>query len=156
MAESGNDATTVIGSDSHFKGELEFDRTAKVNGKFDGKISGKGELQVAQNALCKADVDAASVQVDGTIEGNVNAKETIRLNANGIVKGDITAGKMVMAEGASFFGMCSVGSDAGGSKGGGRPSSGSSSSGGSPGGGAGGGAGGGGGAGAKPSDESKK
>ena len=111
MADTGD--TTVVGSDSHFKGELSFERTAKINGKFDGSITGKGELQVAQNALCKADVQASGVQVDGTIEGNLNAKDTVKLNGSGVVRGDITAAKMVMSEGASFHGMCAVGSESG-------------------------------------------
>ena len=111
MAESGD--TTVVGADSHFKGELSFERTARINGKFDGKITGKGELQVSQNAICKADIEAAGVQVDGLIEGNLNAKDTVKLNSSGVVRGDITAAKMVMTEGASFHGMCAVGSDSG-------------------------------------------
>ncbi len=111
MAETGD--TTVVGSDSHFKGDLTFEKTARINGKFDGKITGKGELQVAQNAQCKADVDAAGVQVDGLVEGNLNAKDIVKLNGSGVVRGDITAAKMVMTEGASFHGMCAVGSDSG-------------------------------------------
>ncbi|MFN3167506.1 MAG: polymer-forming cytoskeletal protein [Phycisphaeraceae bacterium] len=107
--------TTIVGADSHFKGELSFERTAKINGKFDGTITGKGELQVSQNALCKADVSAGAVAVDGRIEGNVKAGDTVKLNGSGVVKGDITAAKMVMQEGASFYGVCAVGPDAGSS-----------------------------------------
>lgn len=110
MAE--NSETTVIGADSHFKGELEFEKTARINGKFDGKISGKGELQISQNALCKADVDAASLQIDGTVEGNVQANDTIKLNANGMIRGDVNATKMVMSEGASLFGQVAIGPNA--------------------------------------------
>ena len=123
MAESND--ITVVGSDSHFKGELTFDKTARINGKFDGQITGKGELQVSQNALCKADVESSAAQIDGTVEGNVTAKDTVKLNGTGAVRGDITAAKMVMAEGASFFGMCAVGADAQkqAGSGGGRPSS---------------------------------
>lgn len=111
MATDGD--STIVGADSHFKGELTFERTAKINGKFDGTITGKGELQVSQNALCKADVQAGAVSVDGRIEGNVKAGDTVRLNGSGVVKGDITAAKMVMQEGASFYGVCAVGPDAG-------------------------------------------
>jgi len=103
---------TVVGADSHFEGKLTFERTAKINGKFDGEITGKGELQVSQNALCKADVEVGAVAVDGRIEGNVQAGDTVRLNGSGVVKGDINAAKMVMQEGASFYGMCAVGPDA--------------------------------------------
>ena len=110
MAEQGD--MTVVGADSHFEGKLTFERTAKINGKFDGTINGKGELQVSQNALCKADVQAGAVSVDGRIEGNVRAGDTVRLNGSGVVKGDINAAKMVMQEGASFYGLCAVGPDA--------------------------------------------
>lgn len=109
MAEN---ETTIVGADSHFEGKLTFERTARINGKFDGSIAGKGELQVSQNALCKADVNAGAVAVDGRVEGNVQAGDTVRLNGSGVVKGDITAAKMVMAEGASFYGMCAVGPEA--------------------------------------------
>ncbi|MEM1446399.1 MAG: polymer-forming cytoskeletal protein [Planctomycetota bacterium] len=126
----GTGETTVVGADSHFKGELMFEKTAKIIGKFDGKITGKGELQVVNNATCQADVEAATANIDGTIEGNVTANDTVRLNANGVVKGDITAAKMVMAEGASFYGMCAVGPDA--KKGGGAPQGGPSGDGNKP------------------------
>ena len=110
MAETGE--TTVVGADSHFKGELSFEKTAKIVGRFDGMITGNGELQVAKNAQCKADVKAGAVAVDGRVEGNVTAGDTVKLNGTGAVKGDITAAKMVMTEGASFYGMCAVGPDA--------------------------------------------
>ncbi len=119
MAEQESQ-TTIIGADSYFKGEMTFERTAKIIGRFDGKISGKGELQVAQSATCKADIESAIANIDGTIEGNITAKDAVKLTANGKVKGDITATKMTMAEGASFYGMCAVGADA--TKGGGSSS----------------------------------
>ncbi|MEM8738442.1 MAG: polymer-forming cytoskeletal protein [Planctomycetota bacterium] len=120
MAENESQ-TTIIGADSYFKGEMSLERTAKIIGRFDGKISGKGELQVAQSAACKADIESAVANIDGTIEGNITAKDAVKLTANGKVKGDITATKMTMAEGASFYGMCAVGADAakGGNTGGG-------------------------------------
>ena len=111
MAEQGD--MTVVGADSHFEGKLRFERVAKINGKFDGEITGKGELQISQNALCKADVQVGAAAIDGRIEGNVKAGDTVKLNGSGVVKGDITAAKMVMSEGAAFYGMCAVGPEAG-------------------------------------------
>lgn len=136
MAETESQ-TTIIGADSYFKGEMTFERVAKIIGRFDGKISGKGELQVAQSATCKADIDSAVANIDGTIEGNITAKDAVKLTANGKVKGDITATKMTMAEGASFYGMCAVGSDAAKGSSGGSSSGGGLSSGGEQGGGSG-------------------
>ncbi len=117
MAE--NDTTTIIGSDSTFKGELSFNAKAQINGRFEGKVDGKGELIVANGATCAAEVNTSAVQVDGNVEGPINASDKVQLNAKGAVKGDITAAKMTMAEGASFYGMCNVGADA--SKNAGKP-----------------------------------
>lgn len=131
MAESGE--TTIIGSDTVIVGEMRSEKHAKIVGRFEGKVYAKGELHVAGSAMCKADVEAATVTVDGGIEGDVNASQKVTLNAQAKIKGDITTDKMAVAEGASFFGMCAVGPDAakmktGSSQGG--SSSGQSSSGG--------------------------
>jgi len=91
---------------------MRFDRTARVLGKFEGKITAKGELQVAQGGLCKAEIQAANVTVDGTIEGDVVASERVHLNANAKVKGNVTADKLIMAEGASLFGQVAIGAEA--------------------------------------------
>lgn len=109
MTENGE--ATVIGADSHFRGELNFNAAAKINGRFEGQISGKGELQVACGAQCKADVAVGSALIDGMIQGNLKALEVVQLNADGVVRGNITAAKMVMTEGAAFYGKCAIGPD---------------------------------------------
>lgn len=111
MAEVDNQVT-VIAADTHIRGEMSFDRTARVFGKFDGKVSAKGELQIAEGAICHAEVDAAKVTVDGAIEGNVSAQDRIQLNNKARIKGDIKSAKLVVAEGASLFGHCAVGPQA--------------------------------------------
>jgi len=111
MADSGNE-TTVIGGDTHIKGEMSFQKTVRLVGTFEGTVKGEGELQVSKGAACKADVDSKAVVVDGIVEGNLVAAEKVQLNASGVVRGDIVAGKMIMAEGASFFGQCAVGPEA--------------------------------------------
>ena len=115
MPEVGKDTTatpTVIGSDTTIKGEMSFRKSVKIVGTFEGHVNGEGQLTVAESAMCKADVNTPAVVIDGTVEGNVTAQEKIQLNAKGVVKGDIVAGKMVMTEGASFFGQCAVGAEA--------------------------------------------
>ncbi len=112
MSEGNKDATTVIGGDTVIKGEMSFKSSANIVGTFEGTITGEGQLNVSANAMCKANVDSSSVTVDGRVEGNLVAREKVQLNAKGVVKGDIVAGKMIMNEGASFFGQCSVGPEA--------------------------------------------
>ncbi len=103
---------TVIGPDTHIKGEMSFDSTAQILGSFEGRISSKGEIQIGEGAVCKAAVEAATVTVDGLVEGDITARERVSLNASARVCGDVLAKTLVVAEGASFSGQCRVGADA--------------------------------------------
>lgn len=111
-AENHRTNTTVIGPDTHIKGEMVFDSTARILGSFEGKIIAKGEVQIGESANCKASVEGTTVIVDGIIEGDVLARERVQLNARARVNGDVVAATMVVAEGASFTGHCRVGADA--------------------------------------------
>ena len=111
MAEQDNQVT-IIAADTHIRGEMSFDRTARLLGKFDGKVTAKGELQIAEGAACNAEVQAQKVTVDGSVEGNVSAQDCVQLNNKAKIKGDIKAAKLIVAEGASLSGHCSVGPDA--------------------------------------------
>lgn len=111
MAEHPNQ-TTVIGADTRIKGEMTFEGAARILGTFEGNISAKGELHVADGASCKAVVDAGKVTVDGSVEGNVTARERVELTARARMKGDLVAAKLLVAEGASFVGHVTVGPDA--------------------------------------------
>lgn len=109
---AGETTTTVIGPDTHIKGDMTFTGSARILGTFEGRIAAKGELQVADGATCRAAVEAARVQVDGAIEGNVTAKERLELGAKAKIKGDLVTARLVVSEGASFIGHCAVGPDA--------------------------------------------
>lgn len=100
---------TVIGRDTRIKGEMEFEGGARILGSFEGKISANGQVEIAESASCKAEVQAERIVVDGTVEGNLDARDRLSLNANAKIHGDITAGELVVTEGATFVGHCSVG-----------------------------------------------
>jgi cytoskeletal protein CcmA (bactofilin family) len=103
------DQMTVIGADTKIKGEMYFEKSARILGQFEGKIGAKGEVQVGASALCKAAIEAERVIVDGAVSGPIHARDRLTLTANARVQGDLTAGTLVVAEGASFVGHCNVG-----------------------------------------------
>ncbi len=111
VADSNNttDFGTIIGPDANFKGDLSFDSAAKILGKFEGSISSKGKIHVADGAECKAQVSAKEVAVEGHINGNVEASDRVDLRPKGVITGDITAARMTMADGASLDGHCRIG-----------------------------------------------
>ena len=110
MADEKN--TTVIASDTRIKGEMSFTNTARIDGKFEGVIAAKGELQVGGGATCAADINADSLVCDGVVTGNVNATQRVQLNGKAKMKGDIVSERLICSEGASLVGHVTVGPDA--------------------------------------------
>jgi cytoskeletal protein CcmA (bactofilin family) len=109
---SEQEQITVIGPDTRIKGEMSFERTARILGRFEGKVTTTGELQVGASAHCAAALEAGTVIVDGTVDGDILARERVQLNGSARVNGDVVAEKLIVAEGASFSGHCRVGPEA--------------------------------------------
>jgi cytoskeletal protein CcmA (bactofilin family) len=100
---------TVIGADTRIKGEMFFEKSARILGSFEGKITAQGEVQIGNGAHCNAAVEAEQIIVDGSVQGPLFARDRLTLTANAQVQGDLTAGTLVVAQGASFVGHCNVG-----------------------------------------------
>lgn len=111
MADStnGRENITVIGPDTKITGEMEFESGARIMGRFDGRMTSAGTIEVAETAICRAEIEAERVEVDGNIVGNVVARDRLSLSKNAVVQGDIAAGTLTVEEGATFVGRCAVG-----------------------------------------------
>lgn len=102
---------TVIGADIQIRGELTFERSMRLDGKFEGKINGGDELFVSEGSVCKAEVSVANLVIDGLVQGNCNATERIQLNSKAKIHGDVVAPRLIVADGASFVGNVTIGED---------------------------------------------
>ena len=109
---SEHEIGTVIGADTVIKGEMTVKNRARILGRFEGTIQAQGQVEVADKAVCKADVQTSTIQVDGTVEGNITAADKAQLNGTAKVVGDLVASKLVVTEGAAFKGQVHVGPDA--------------------------------------------
>jgi len=104
--------TTIIGADALFKGELSFEKSLRVDGSVEGKVTTKGHIAISQGGRIQAEVHAVSILVEGDVVGNLTASDRIELRKTARVKGDIRAAKLLVAEGAAFAGQCHVGAEA--------------------------------------------
>lgn len=103
---------TVIGPDARFKGELHFEGSARILGEYEGSIVTPGRVEIASGGRCNAKVDAQRIVVDGRAEGELIGRDRIEMNPTAHVRADISAGNLIVQDGASFVGHCSVGPDA--------------------------------------------
>ena len=114
MADPRQDFGTILGADAKFKGEMSFESSARVLGKFEGSIKSKGLVDIADGSDCKATVTAKEVTIEGHVDGNVEAADRLEIKSTGAITGDIVAGRMTMADGASISGHCQIGVNGGG------------------------------------------
>ncbi len=112
MADSNTEFPTTIGPDAVFKGQLEFEKAARLLGKFEGEVSSDGQFVVAEGAMLTGDARAGTIRVDGQVKGNLHANTKVQLTASARVEGDLEAARLEVAEGAVLVGRCTVGVDA--------------------------------------------
>jgi cytoskeletal protein CcmA (bactofilin family) len=113
MADTVNqDYPTIIGPDAVFKGELSFDKGARLQGRFEGKVTTPGKLHVAKEAKVQADVEAGAILIEGDVKGNLIATDRVELKQSARYEGDLRAAKLVVEEGASLSGHVTVGPEA--------------------------------------------
>lgn len=94
---------------SAFRGELEFEDTMRIDGKFNGKIVSKNELIVGESASIEGEVHVGRIAIGGTVNGKIIAADRIEIHRSGKVYGDIRTPKLIIEEGATFEGNCSMG-----------------------------------------------
>ena len=93
---------------SSFRGELEFEDTMRIDGKFNGKITSKNELIVGESAHIEGDVHVGRVAISGTVVGRIVADQRVEIHRNGKVYSDIDTPALVIEEGAIFQGNCTM------------------------------------------------
>ena len=111
MANPNGDFPTTLGADAFFKGHLKFEKSACLLGRFEGEITSKGELVVAEGAKINAEVQVENIRIDGELRGNLTAASKVHLSASGHVEGDIHASQLEVVEGAVLIGQCTVGTN---------------------------------------------
>ncbi len=97
---------------SHFKGELTFEDTMRIDGRFEGTIRSANDLIVGDTAVIEADIEVGNISIDGTIRGKVVARQKIEIHPNGKVYGEVSAPILKIEEGAFFQGACAMGAAA--------------------------------------------
>src|SRR5689334_16993211 len=94
---------------SSFKGELEFEDTMRIDGKFNGSITSKNELIVGESAHIDGDIHVGRIAISGTVVGKIKADQRVEIHRNGKVYSDIDTPALIIEEGAIFQGNCVMG-----------------------------------------------
>lgn len=99
---------TIIGGDSKIEGLLTAAESTRIDGLLEGKIMSESSVIIGEHGLVRGDIDAVEILIAGTVYGNLRAKERIQMTETGRVLGDIFTKTLVIDEGASFKGQCTM------------------------------------------------
>ena len=97
---------------SHLKGELVFEETFRIDGRFEGKIPSGSELILGDSAEVEAEIHVDRVSINGAFRGTIQAKERVEIHPRARVTGDIETAVLSIEEGAFFQGSCRMAADA--------------------------------------------
>jgi len=99
---------TLIGAHAKFKGELSFEGTVRIDGKFEGNISSSedGTLIISETAEVQGEIRVPNLLLYGTVRGNVRATKSLQVGAKGRLNGDVEYTVLSLAEGAAVNGRC--------------------------------------------------
>ena len=109
MKGKGGELNGFLDRGSSFRGELEFEDTMRIDGRFNGKIMSKNELIVGESATIEGDVHVGSIAISGTVIGKIVATQRVEVHRNGKVYSDIDTPALIIEEGAIFQGNCTMG-----------------------------------------------
>ncbi len=104
MKKGSGDLNGFLDRGASFKGEMEFEDTMRIDGKFNGKIMSKNELIVGESAHIEGDLHVGRIAISGTVIGKIVANERVEIHRNGKVYSDIETPALVIEEGAIFQG----------------------------------------------------
>ena len=113
--KSSGELNGFLDSGAVFKGELEFEDTMRIDGRFNGKIVSKNELIVGESATIEGDILVGRIAISGTVIGKIVASQRVEIHRNGKVYSDIDTPALVIEEGAIFQGNCVMGDKKGAS-----------------------------------------
>lgn len=83
--------------------------SCQVDGLVEGAVTGLGDVAVGATGRINADLRAGkNIDVCGCVTGNISAEGRLRLAAGCVVNGDVRARVLVMEDGATLNGMCSM------------------------------------------------
>jgi cytoskeletal protein CcmA (bactofilin family) len=103
-----NKIETLIGEKCIVNGSISGEGLIKIDGTVEGDIIWHDDVVLGISSCCKSNISCKSAFINGKVEGNVICENTLTLESNGKITGDITVKNLIIKEGGSFDGKCTM------------------------------------------------
>lgn len=100
---------SVVAHDAAWTGDFETTGSVHVHGRFQGSITAKRDVYVADEADLDATIAAESVTVAGLVKGTIRCDGRLEVLPTGRILGDVQSPALVIHEGARITGQFRMG-----------------------------------------------
>lgn len=108
-AAAPQDQINLIGKGTVFEGSLQAESDVRASGRLVGTLEVKGKAIVTETGVVDGEMRAANASIAGTVDGEILVEELLVLKSTAQVEGTIHTGRLVVEEGATFIGECTMG-----------------------------------------------
>ena len=106
--QSFGEIRAFLGEGTSFSGTLQFEGTVRLDGRFEGDISGGDLLIIGETATVRADIKVGSLVVGGRVEGNIVARKRVEILPTAQVSGSIKTTSLIVCDGGALNGSCEM------------------------------------------------
>ena len=108
MAKNEGKLDTVVGPESHVKGDFRVAGSLRLDGNVEGRVDVSETFMTGPRALLKGEVRCRDAVVAGRLEGDIHASESVELQGGAQVIGNIACKTLVIQRDCLFQGNCAM------------------------------------------------
>ena len=97
-----------LGVDALFQGNLSFEGTVRIDGKFEGEVDTKDTLIIGETGEIIADIKAGTVICKGRMKGSILASKKIEMYPSSKIVGNVKTPALNIELGAVLDGNCEM------------------------------------------------
>lgn len=101
-------ATTLIGSESVFKGDITSKGDVVIAGIIEGEVKSDAKITVAAGGAVTGRLVAQEIVVEGKLAGDALGAKSVSLMNGSDLRGDVSTQVIMIEPGATFVGRCSM------------------------------------------------
>lgn len=98
---------SILGTETHFEGNLQTEGSVRIHGTFTGDISAKGKVSIGDQAKLEGNLVGESVDVAGLVKGDVTARK-VAVMRTGRIHGNLRLEKLMTEEGGFIQGLVTM------------------------------------------------
>ena len=105
---NGGNVSAFLGPGTRVTGKLEFDGPVRIESEIEGEIIARDTLSIGESAVVKAQLTGTTIVISGRVTGDVTTSKRLEIRASAKLSGSISTPTLVINEGGSFDGQCTM------------------------------------------------